>query len=91
LSPILAVEGLAVFEGMGFLLDKSFDKIPSPKERWQRVMTVVTDNVVNWFQEDIFSKKLGALLGNYGETHQGALGELLIMCVFRPKVATDYD
>ena len=66
---------------MGFWLGKGFDKEPSNKERWQKIMTVIADNVVIWYQEDIFSKKLGALLSKYAETHQGSLSELLILLV----------
>ncbi|BBA70049.1 metallophosphoesterase [Geobacter sulfurreducens] len=79
-SPVLAMNKSAVFEGMGFCLDKSFDD-KQDKERWQSIMTVIPDNVVNWFQEDIFSKKLGALLGDYATTQRGKLGELFIMLI----------
>ena len=79
LSPVLAEEGIAIFEGMGFYLAKSFDDIPSKQERWKIVMNVVPDNVVRWYHEDIFSKKLGALFGRYVAAHQGNLGELLVL------------
>ena len=39
------------------------------------------NNIVNWFQEDLFSKKLGALLSNYALTHQGELSELLVLLI----------
>ena len=57
LSPILAENRFAAFEGMGFWSGKGFDKEPSNKERWQKIMTVIADNVVIWYQEDIFSRK----------------------------------
>ncbi|WP_347987733.1 metallophosphoesterase [Methylomonas sp. AM2-LC] len=81
LSPILAHHREAAFEGMGFYLDKSFDEIKSPQDKWERIMTVIVDNVVGWYQDDIFSKKMGALLSNYNKNNQSSLGELLVLLV----------
>ena len=81
LSPILAERRNASFEGMGFYLTNDFDNKKSNRERWELIMNVVADNVVNWYQEDIFSKKMGALLGNYVQANQGTLGEMMILLV----------
>jgi predicted MPP superfamily phosphohydrolase len=56
LSPILAHQREVVFEGMGFVLTKVFDEA-SPIERWKTIMTVIVDNIIDWFQDDIFLKK----------------------------------
>lgn len=81
LTPILAHHKEASFEGMGFSLGKSFDEIESPEERWERIVIAITDNVVGWYENDIFSKKMGALLINYNHNHEGSLGELLVLLV----------
>ena len=41
-------------------------------------MTAIVDNVVSWYEGDIFSKKLGPLFANYMQARQGTLGELLM-------------
>lgn len=81
MSPLIATQGSASFEGMLFYLGKSFDSIESTEERWKVLMTVIVDNIVLLFQEDIFSKKMGKLFSSYVKTHDGSLGELLILLV----------
>lgn len=59
IAPILARHGRASFEGMGFeLID--FDDIPD-EQRLHAVVEAIPRNVVNWFEEDLHSKKLGVL------------------------------
>jgi hypothetical protein len=81
LSPFLAEHRRAQFEGMGFYLDKSFDEIEPLDSRWSRIMSVIAENVVYWYQEDIFSKKLGALFARNIEKNQGGFREFLILLV----------
>ena len=81
LSPVLAHQREVVFfEGMGFVLHKRFDKV-SPDERWEIIMTIIVDSIIDWFQDDIFSRKMGALLTKYNYSHDGSLGELLVLLV----------
>lgn len=80
LSPILAHQREVVFEGMGFVVDKRLDE-KSPIKRWETIMSVIVDNIVDWFQDDIFSKKMGALLTKYNQSHGGSLGELMVLLV----------
>ena len=81
LSPALAEQGRAGFEGMNFYLDKSFDQLDTPTKRWKLLISCVVDNVILWYHQDIFSKKMGALFINYVKVHSGELGELLILLV----------
>lgn len=81
MSPVLADKRRAGFEGMNFCLDKSFDGLDTPIKRWKVIISVVVDHVVDWYHQDIFSKKLGALYVNYIREHPGELGELLILLV----------
>jgi predicted MPP superfamily phosphohydrolase len=79
LSPALADHKRATFEGMNFSLDKTFDRFKSAAEIWEAVMSAIMHNVVRWYQEDIFSKKMGALLTNYVHTNPGDIGEGLVL------------
>jgi hypothetical protein len=79
ISPVLANQKRAGFEGMGFYLDKTFDGIDTVEKRWKTILSVITGNIVTWYQEDIFSKKMGALLIKYVRDHEDKLGELLVL------------
>ena len=80
LSPVLAVQRRATFEDIAFVL-ANWDEKEDPQDRWADVMTCILDNVVSWFQDDIFSKKMGALFCNHVKTHQGELSEVLVLLV----------
>jgi hypothetical protein len=81
LSPILASQKQASFEGMGFILDSTFDQYPDQNRRWEVLMNAIPVNVVRWYQNDIFSRKMGALLSNYITKHKGEIGELFVILV----------
>ena len=81
LSPMLAQYKHGTFEGMGFYLDHSFDKIESEGERYKAIITAVLDNVVRWYQDDIFSRKMGALFTDYVDGHKGSLESVLLLMV----------
>lgn len=59
ISPILARDGRANFEGMGFRL-VDFDKIPDDR-KVHAVVDAIPYNVVEWFEQDLHSKKLGLI------------------------------
>lgn len=79
ISPVLATERRAAYEGMGFYLDKTWDSLTSPEARWRRLMTVIIDNVVRLYHEDVFSRKMGPLLARYANAHSGELGQLMVI------------
>ena len=80
LSPVLAVQRRATFEDIAFVL-LNWDEKEEPQDRWATIMTCILDNVVSWFQDDIFSKKMGALLCNHLKSHRGELSEVLVLLV----------
>ena len=80
-SPLLAEQRTAGFEGMGFILGPGFDRFTTSDRRWMAIMFAISDNVVRWYQEDIFSRKMGILLSNYIDSHHGELGELFAVLV----------
>lgn len=58
--PTLATNGRAVFDGAGFYLAADFGD--TPQERFGRILTQIPYNVVRWYQDDLFSRKMGPLL-----------------------------
>jgi hypothetical protein len=90
-SPVLAQNGTAAHEGMGFALDNSFGQFTSFKERWNGLLTVIAENVVRWFQEDLFSKKMGALLINYAQSRTSSLESLLMLMVLAKQRPPSWD
>ena len=80
LSPVLAIQRRATFEDIAFVLAK-WDEKEEPQDRWEEIMTCILDNVVSWFQDDIFSKKMGALFCNHIKTHPDELSEVLVLLV----------
>lgn len=91
ISPMLAADRSANFEGVGFCLNESFDCMKPGPELWKGVMTAIVDNVVRWHQQDIFSKKLGALFTNFVSAHHGSLPELLVILVLIKQRAPGWD
>ncbi|HEY3490532.1 MAG TPA: SIR2 family protein [Candidatus Deferrimicrobiaceae bacterium] len=60
LTPLLAERGRASFDGQGYLLIGDFGD--TTEERILRILGELPNNVVNWFQDDLFSQKMGPLL-----------------------------
>jgi hypothetical protein len=79
LSPILATRKHASFEGMGFELNEDIGSYDTNEKRWNAIMTVIFDNVVKWFQEDLFSKKMGALFSEHIKNNHGKASELMLL------------
>ena len=80
LSPVLAVQRKATFEDISFVM-ADWDEKKEPSDRWAVIMTCILDNVVSWFQDDIFSKKMGALFCNHIKTHPAELSEVLVLLI----------
>ena len=60
MTPILADQGKAVFEGQSFTLDGDFGN--TKEVRTSRILNVIPNNVVRFFKDDLYSNKIGALL-----------------------------
>ena len=60
LIPLLAKKGRASFGGHGFLLVGDFGG--TPEERLHNILIAMPINIVNWYEEDLFSQKMGPLL-----------------------------
>jgi predicted MPP superfamily phosphohydrolase len=60
LTPNLATEGQATFEGQSFILMGNFGD--TMEERINRILQAIPNNVASIFKEDLFSNKIGPLL-----------------------------
>ncbi len=86
LSRALAGKGRATFEGIGFMLGSTFDNADL-ETRWQTILKVAPYNIVNWFHEEVFSKKLGPLFVNHLENNALLISDLFtrrVLIIQRP-------
>ena len=90
LSPVLAVQRKATFEDISFVM-AHWDAKEEPRDRWAVIMTCILDNVVYWFQDDIFSKKMGALFRNHIKTHPAELSEVLVLLMMIRQKAPGWE
>lgn len=60
LSPILAKNGYVQLEGAAFMLADNFSELP--QERFSQILSLIPTNVVDWYKDDLFSKKMAPLL-----------------------------
>lgn len=58
--PALAVEGRARYDDASFFLVGDFGE--TPQERFVRILCEIPFNIVSWFKDDLFSRKMGPLL-----------------------------
>lgn len=79
IAPILAERMVASFEDTNFYLSDGFSSSQTKSQRFRMLLTVILDNVVQWYENDISSRKLGPLFANYINDHQGELHEVLIL------------
>ena len=77
-SPLLARDGNAAYEGLGFYLTKDFDSYPEEGEKWAALMSAIPSNVINWYQQDIFSRRMGPLLKGFLKTSKSSLRNHLV-------------
>ncbi|MBI3173120.1 MAG: hypothetical protein HYZ25_05335 [Chloroflexi bacterium] len=60
LSPMLAISGSAEFEGATFWLDDNFNG--TRDELFNAILISIPSNVHSWYQDDLYSKKIGSLI-----------------------------
>ncbi len=89
LTPILAQQGFASFEGYGFHLSEEFKKDKENQEKlFMNILRATPHNVINYVKDDLSSDRLEPLLLNWLETNSSKLSEHLMMLYFineRPK------
>lgn len=88
LTPILADRGRASYDGASFHLLEDTINYKSPEEKRLAVLTAVPLNIVNFYKDDLFSKKMGPLIINKAKTESNSMlkHELMRLLVSeRPK------
>ncbi len=63
LAPILSQQGHATLDGASFVLDDYFGS--TNEERFNNIIALIPTNIVDWYKDDIFSKKMTSLLYNH--------------------------
>lgn len=76
IAPVLGQKGHANYEGMGFYV-KDLHSV-AEQDRLSAIVSAIPSNIVNWFQEDIFSKKLGLLVLEFLEQDNDVLSKMLL-------------
>lgn len=71
LSPTMALKGQASFQGAAFKLDGDFGA--TFEERLNRIIQVLPTNVVGYFQDDLYSPKIGPLFYDCFENEKDEL------------------
>ena len=67
LTPMLSERGVATMDGATFVLTKDFDSCSSFEEKVGAIIKQIPSNVVGWYKDDLFSKKMGPLLYNHAK------------------------
>jgi len=81
ISTELAENSRATVAGTSFCLDRSFESAGGTINRWIMIMEALPDNVLIWFEDDLYSNKLGPLIYRYIEDNQEDLTAILLMMV----------
>lgn len=71
LSPFLSKYGHAKVDGACFVLGGGFDE--TPEGRFNEILHTLPVNVVDWYKDDLFSKKMGSLLYKHKDNKDNEL------------------
>ena len=87
LAPVLTEKGIVTLEGASFVLDYVDDE-SSREEKFNDIIQSLPANVVSWYKDDFFSKKMGSLLFKHinKETNKLKIHTLNLLIIHkRPK------
>lgn len=81
LLPPLISKGQAIFGGYNFFLSGDFGS--SPEDRLHNILRAMPANIVNWYEDDLFSQKMGPLLYDRlnNETNALTKHKLILMVI----------
>ena len=86
LTPILSKQGHATLDGASFVLNDYFGD--NEDERLRTIIALIPTNIVNWYRDDIFSKKMTSLLFNHIDSESSEFKKHLLNLLLinkRPK------
>lgn len=85
LSPLLARDRQAIYEGIHFSLSSGFDKHHG-EELWYRIMATIPYNVVNFHEKDLSSARIAPLLSRFMENNESDIGRFIVAsCLIRQR------
>lgn len=58
--PVLVKQGYAQYDGAGFVVVG--DLADDPRRRFIQILCEIPNNIITWFEDDLFSRKMGPLL-----------------------------
>ncbi|MGI2259083.1 S1 family peptidase [Shewanella sp. GXUN23E] len=85
-SPMICKEGRIKVDGATFILGSDFKG--DFKQKFMSLLPGIPTNVINWFQDDIFSKKMGSLISKNINNQKNNLPKHLLVSLMinrRPK------
>jgi len=71
LTPVMSKDGYAKLEGATFILHGKFNG--TDEEKFNQIIQLLPINVVNWYRDDLFSKKMGPLLFKHINDEENSL------------------
>jgi len=88
-APILAAERKASIEGAGFILADGF--FGSDEEIYKQVLLNIPGNIIRWYKDDIFSRKMSTLLYKHKDNSDGNLAKHLAILLIASKRPNEWS
>jgi len=89
LSPILSKQGYAILDGASFVLAENFGE--TIEERFRRIISLIPSNIVSWYKDDLFSKKMSSLLYNHSKEEDCNFKKHLLSLLILNKRPKDWE
>jgi predicted MPP superfamily phosphohydrolase len=84
LTPLLAENKMANFDGTSFLLCGDFGD--TPEARFHSILSAIPNNIISWFKDDLFSQKMGPLLiEQFNENEEELRKHVLILLIIKQR------
>ncbi|WP_059018958.1 S1 family peptidase [Vibrio coralliirubri] len=89
LSPALCNSKQVTVDGANFALDESFSG--SIEDIYEQLIPIIPINVIDWFKNELFSKKMGTLFYNNAEKHSSPLALYTLALLIASKRPDGWD
>lgn len=89
MTPILSEKGVATLEGASFVLNGSFGE--SSEEKFNKIIQVIPTNIVAWYKDDLFSKKMGTLFYKHIKSEENELTKHFLNLLIINKRPKEWD
>lgn len=89
ISPILAKEKYINIDGASFVLTDEFDG--TDEENFNQLIQLLPKNIIAWYQDDLFSQKMGMFILNHYESTENVLIKHLLNLLIINKRPNNWD